>query len=108
MVRHRVYRRRPCAHGLYVLRQRNQDAHLHAGARRTRLMLTVDWIDRGRSPRNPPNPLFPKGIDMDVTFGAARFCSTLLPYPAKRCGYFVVRCTLCKTSIVITTAGRAD
>jgi len=71
-------------------------------------MLTVDWIDRGRSPRNPPNPLFPKGIDMDVTFGAARFCSTLLPYPAKRCGYFVVRCTLCKTSIVITTAGRAD
>jgi hypothetical protein len=70
--------------------------------------LTVEWVDRGVAPHCPPDPLFPEGVDLDCTRGAARTCHTALPYPAKRCGYFLVNCTECGLSCLLTTAGRLD
>jgi len=52
----------------------------------TRQSEIVKWIDSGREPRNPANP----GINVDLSAGVAATCFTALPYPAKRCGYFVV------------------
>jgi len=68
----------------------------------------IEWHDHGREPQCPPNPDFPDGVDIDITDGARPACATLLPYPAKRCGYYVVRCKVCGMSVVITTAGRPD
>ena len=69
----------------------------------------VQWIDRRREPQCPPNPLYPNGIDLD---GASRLgiatCRTDLPYPAKRCGFYYVECTICGSNAMITTAGRSD
>lgn len=68
----------------------------------------VTWIDRKREPQNPADPRYPNGIDLDMTRGEPANCSTALPYPAKRCGYYYVECTICGKNAVITTAGRRD
>lgn len=70
--------------------------------------LEVKWIDRGVEPKCAPNPAYPEGIDIDASNGAQPTCSAALPYPAKRCGYFTVVCSVCKQSALITTAGRPD
>lgn len=71
-------------------------------------MIKVSWIDSGREPTQKPNPAYPKGMDLDLTHGAKVACLVDLPYPAKRCGYYAVKCDACGYSAVVTTAGRAD
>jgi hypothetical protein len=71
-------------------------------------MLTIKWIDRGLSPRAKPDPRYPKGIDLDMSGGAEKFCQRLLPYPAERIGYYYVECDRCGVNAVVTTAGRPD
>jgi hypothetical protein len=68
----------------------------------------IDWIDREREPQNPPDPRYPHGIDLDMSKGATRTCSTRLPYPTPRCGLLYVECGECGANAIITTAGRAD
>jgi hypothetical protein len=72
------------------------------------MTLSVEWQDFGREPQEKPNPNYPEGIDIDATMGAERACSVALPYPAKRCGVFIVVCDVCGLSMAITTAGRPD
>ena len=68
----------------------------------------IKWIDGGREPQCAPDPKYPKGVDIDNSLGAAITCETVLPYPAKRCGHYLVECKVCGVRIVITTAGRID
>ena len=70
--------------------------------------MKVDWIDRGREPQCPPNPLYPDGIDVDCSAGAVITCTAQLSYPAPRCGYWAIKCDTCGQAIVVTTAGRRD
>lgn len=69
--------------------------------------LKANWIDGQREPRVAPDPAYPDGIDIDLSEGAVS-CFLHLPYPAKRCGYFVVECGHCGANVLITTAGRRD
>lgn len=69
--------------------------------------LEVTWIDHGREPKCEPNPDFPEGQDIDISFGRPS-CSVDLPYPAERCGVFIVKCDVCGLSLGLTTAGRPD
>lgn len=68
----------------------------------------ITWHDSGREPHCAPNPAYPNGIDLDVSLGLHPTCRTDLPYPAKRCGYYVVKCSRCGLEIAVTTAGRPD
>ena len=70
--------------------------------------LNVEWFDLMRAPKCAPNLAFPDGIDIDVSMGAEAKCSTALPYPAERCGLYVVNCALCGIRVAVTTAGRSD
>ncbi len=70
--------------------------------------MQVYWIDRGREPRCPPNPLYPDGIDVDCSEGAIATCTVNLPYPARRCGEYRINCETCGQVIMVTTAGRRD
>jgi hypothetical protein len=80
--------------------------------------LKVVWFDGHREPKMPPDPRFPNGIDMDLSMagpardtyemGAPKTCTTAVPYPAKRVGYYIITCELCDQRIVVTTAGRPD
>jgi hypothetical protein len=68
----------------------------------------IDWIDHRREPKEKPNPAFPEGIDIDLTHGAKTSCEVALPYPARRCGVYIIACKRCRLKVGITTAGRSD
>lgn len=69
----------------------------------------VSFVDEGREAQFPPNPDYPDGIDVNLQRSpGAPSCTTPLPYPAPRCGKFVVRCNLCNWTGIITAAGRPD
>jgi hypothetical protein len=70
-------------------------------------MLNVTWIDLGREPRLTPDPAYPDGRDIDLSQGR-KSCTTALPYPARRCGYYLLTCASCGLRAVVTTAGRSD
>jgi hypothetical protein len=69
---------------------------------------TIQWHDSGRAPQCAPDPAFPQGIDLDLSGGAVARCKTALPYPARRCGIYTLRCRRCGISVGVTTAGRVD
>jgi hypothetical protein len=76
-----------------------------------RPMWQIEWIDGGKEPQCPPDPRYPSGIDIRLTAdtgAAGPTCTGALPYPAKRIGYYIVKCTTCNQSVVVTTAGRPD
>lgn len=68
----------------------------------------IAWHDHGREPQCAPDPDYPNGKIVDGARGSPLVCTANLPYPARRCGYYTVRCTKCGLSVVITTAGRPD
>jgi hypothetical protein len=71
----------------------------------------IDWIDHGKEPQCQPDPRYPNGIDIRLTAeadAAGPTCTGALPYPAKRVGYYMVKCTTCNQTVVVTTAGRPD
>ncbi len=72
------------------------------------MTLQIKWIDHHREPTEPPDPKFPIGVDLDVSEGATRTCSAPLPWPARRCGIYVVTCTDCGLAVGCSTAGRVD
>ena len=68
----------------------------------------IKWVDLGREPQCAPNPMFPDGVNIMIGDATQNLCVSELPYPAKRCGIYQVRCRICGNSAAITTAGRPD
>ena len=68
----------------------------------------IFWHDAKREPQCQPNPAYPKGVDVDRSDGARVTCWTTLPYPALRCGPFLVECAICGMQVRVSTAGRPD
>lgn len=68
----------------------------------------IHWEDSGREPQCQPDPAFPKGIDLVTARDDQLSCETELPYPARRCGVYIVECLSCGLSVGVTTAGRPD
>lgn len=72
------------------------------------MTIKISWHDHGREPQCKPDPAYPKGKDIRFAQPVERSCQTDLPYPAKRCGLYIVECTVCGLSVGVTTAGRPD
>lgn len=72
------------------------------------MTIKVTWFDHEREPQCPPDPAYPAGRDIVLGKPAAPACMVELPYPAKRCGVYLVVCDKCGLSAGITTAGRPD
>lgn len=72
------------------------------------MTLKAKWIDGHREPQCPPDPAFPLGRDVRLVDPGAPACGMNLPYPARRCGYYLIECEVCGLSTVVTTAGRPD
>lgn len=69
----------------------------------------ITWHDSGREPQVAPNPAYPEGKDMVMLLDARQpHCTTALPYPARRCGYYEIQCRTCGLRAAVTTAGRPD
>jgi hypothetical protein len=67
----------------------------------------IRWIDRECESQCLPDPAYPNGIDIDMACGKHRTCTIGLPYPAKRCGVYIVDCR-CGHQIAVITNGRVD
>ena len=74
----------------------------------TKLDWKVEFLDSGREPKCPPDPNYLQGMHVDMSGGASRACQGLIPYPAPRCGQYLISCHTCKTLVMVTVAGRPD
>ena len=70
--------------------------------------IEVKWFDSGRTPKCPPNPDFPDGMDLDGIMPGERACKVDLEYPTARCGVYFIKCNRCMTVMAVSTAGRPD
>lgn len=70
--------------------------------------LSVYWIDHNRDPQCAPDPNYPNGKAIDISVPGSPSCAADLPYPARRCGVYVIECRQCGFKIGLTTAGRPD
>jgi hypothetical protein len=70
--------------------------------------MKITWIDHHREPKHPPDPRYPDGVDLDLALDAVKTCTANLPYPAARCGMYVLHCEVCGLRAVASTAGRVD
>jgi DNA-directed RNA polymerase subunit RPC12/RpoP len=68
----------------------------------------VEWIDAKREPQCAPDPKYPNGMHVDLSFHAKKACLVNVTYPAPRCGHHVIVCSACGVKVVVTTAGRPD
>jgi hypothetical protein len=68
----------------------------------------VDWVDGHREAAELADPAYPGGCAIDVALDAPKACRVQLPYPAARCGTWVVTCRVCLYAIALATAGRSD
>ena len=68
----------------------------------------IEWIDKHREPTCPAMPEYPNGIDVTFAKPGQKSCKVDVPYPAKRCGMYVIECEECGLRVAATTAGRAD
>lgn len=69
--------------------------------------INVTWVNRGFEPRAAADPRYPDGMHLDISQGR-KACTATLPYPARRCGYYIVECQRCDTRSIVSTAGRRD
>ena len=69
--------------------------------------LKVTFLSHSRQSRSAPDPLFPDGIDIDLSKGQPS-CMVALPYPAECCGAWLIVCRTCRQNYVLTAAGRPD
>lgn len=74
------------------------------------MTLKARWIDGHREPQCAPDPAYPSGIDVVALKlnGDDRSCRIDLPYPAPRCGQYLITCADCGLRTAVTTAGRPD
>jgi hypothetical protein len=68
----------------------------------------IEWYDHEREPLCAPDPKYPNGIHLDLSFHAKQACLVNVPYPAKRCGHYRIECDACGVNVAVTTAGRPD
>jgi hypothetical protein len=72
--------------------------------------IDISFASENRKAVCQSDPMFPNGKDFDLTNGVAirMACLVELPYPAKCCGKWILRCRDCGFTAVITAAGRRD
>jgi hypothetical protein len=73
--------------------------------------MTIDvvFLDSGRDPQCKPDQKYPDGMTINLAEHASQeTCTKNLPYPAPRCGIYMVTCTICGYSAALTVAGRPD
>jgi len=71
------------------------------------MALNIKWNSANRKAQNPPDPRFPNGVVIDAP-GTSEFCKVKPEYPAPECGQWLISCSVCGASMMVTAAGRID
>lgn len=74
----------------------------------TRKDQTVEWWSAGADTTIKPDPRFPEGRDVDVSFQATLRCTIPLNHPAPGFGAWLVECHRCGARVACSAAGHAD
>ena len=69
--------------------------------------IVANFISAGRKARCAPDPAYPSGIRVDAA-GDKPGCEVQLTYPAPCVGQWMIRCSICDASVIVTAAGRPD
>ena len=73
------------------------------------MTIDVHFIDSGREPKEKPDPRYPDGMDVSLAQNVIqKTCCRNIPYPAPRCGQYLIKCRTCGFTGLITVAGRPD
>lgn len=76
------------------------------------MAIDVTFLDSGREPQCKPDPRFPDGRHIrlmpEKPEADHKSCTYNLPYPAPRCGSYVVECKTCGYRAALNVAGRPD
>lgn len=72
------------------------------------MTIHIKFMDRGVTAHCPPDSRYPHGIDVDLARSGHWTCMVELPYPAPRCGFWIVTCENCGQINIVSAAGRAD
>ena len=72
------------------------------------MTFSIIFLDSGREPQCAPDPAYPDGKHIDLAGKAVPKCTRNVPYPAPRCGVYVITCDECELRAAITVAGRPD
>ena len=70
--------------------------------------MKIEWKDSGREPQCPSDPIYPDGTNIRLAEYDAPTCVVDLPYPAPRCGVWLLTCEICGLATAVTAAGRPD
>lgn len=68
----------------------------------------ISWNDAGQEPVCKPDSRFPNGRVIVMAPPGESSCAVNVPYPAQRCGSYLIVCERCGMSVGVTTAGRPD
>jgi hypothetical protein len=71
------------------------------------MALIATWHGAGVKAKQPPNPDFPAGLNLDMAPGRVG-CAIDLEYPAPEVGHWLIECSTCRRATVVTAAGRPD
>lgn len=72
------------------------------------MTIKVTWVSHNRKAKNQPDPRYPNGIALDISYGRVPSCFVEFTYPAPECGIYLVECDVCNQVTAITAAGRLD
>ena len=72
------------------------------------MTIDVTFLDSGREPQCKSDPKYPDGKAINLGPGGGKTCTRNLPYPAPRCGQYMLTCKTCGFTGMITVAGRPD
>ena len=74
--------------------------------------MTIDvvFLDSGREPQCKSDPRWPDGMPVNLAPGVPvkKTCTRNIPWPAPRCGSYMITCRECGFTAAITVAGRPD
>lgn len=68
----------------------------------------LQFLTKGQKATQQPDPRYPTGMEVDMSYGRTPTCQIKPPYPAVSVGTFHATCDRCGLTIAFTVAGRVD
>jgi hypothetical protein len=72
------------------------------------MSIEVYFLDSGREPQCKADPRYPDGVHLNLAVGAEQKCTRNVPWPAPRCGTYVIECKKCGFKGAIKVGGSPD
>jgi hypothetical protein len=69
---------------------------------------SIEWWDYDVDSVDPADSAHQLGRSLDYSNGQVPHCVFIVPWPAARCGHYVIKCYRCGGAYAVQTNGRLD